>query len=134
MSELQYQLNEIEEVAQSIAKQMQHPIILFKGQMGAGKTTFVQALIKQLGFETKASSPTFSLVNEYHNQDKKVFHFDLYRINSLQEALDFGFEEYLDSGHYCFIEWPEHIIKLLDNYHIIHIQITCENKRLLVFQ
>ncbi|MFN5621868.1 MAG: tRNA (adenosine(37)-N6)-threonylcarbamoyltransferase complex ATPase subunit type 1 TsaE [Flavobacteriales bacterium] len=77
------------------------------GEMGVGKTTFMSAVCQSLGLDFEGS-PTFSLVNEYHLPDgKRLFHFDLYRLNSPQELSAIGFEEYLDSGHYIFIEWPE---------------------------
>lgn len=134
MTSYTYNLTEIDEIASAIKKQLKHSVVLFNGQMGAGKTTFIQALIKQLGFNIKASSPTFSLVNEYQNSNSKVYHFDLYRIKNLQEALDFGFEEYIDSGHFCFIEWPEHIINLLDNFHVISIDALEYDKRILLIE
>ncbi|MEY4133987.1 MAG: tRNA (adenosine(37)-N6)-threonylcarbamoyltransferase complex ATPase subunit type 1 TsaE [Saprospiraceae bacterium] len=89
------------------------------GQMGAGKTTLVQALCAVLGIRGKATSPTFSIVNEYtfwnpeNGREEPVFHLDLYRLNHLEEALDIGITEYLDSPYYCFIEWPELIGPLL---------------------
>jgi tRNA threonylcarbamoyladenosine biosynthesis protein TsaE len=77
------------------------------GEMGVGKTTFMRGICQSLGLVFEGS-PTFSLVNEYHlNDGRKLFHFDLYRLNSPQELSSIGFEEYLDSGHYVFIEWPE---------------------------
>ncbi|MDZ4823030.1 MAG: tRNA (adenosine(37)-N6)-threonylcarbamoyltransferase complex ATPase subunit type 1 TsaE [Flavobacteriales bacterium] len=88
-------------------------IFLLHGHMGAGKTTFVKALMNVMGAGT-AQSPTFSIVNEYVNDvGIKIFHLDLYRVKSLEEALDFGVEEYLDSGAYIFIEWPDVILPLL---------------------
>lgn len=132
MTTIQYNLTEIEEVAQAISLQIKHKVVLFYGQMGAGKTTFIQALIKQLGFDVNVSSPTFSLVNEYSNENTKIYHFDLYRIKSLQEALDFGFEEYIDSGYTCFIEWPEKIIPFLEDFHTIHFNVQSENEREIV--
>jgi len=76
------------------------------GKMGAGKTTFIKALCKELGSEDSFSSPTFSIVNEYAAH-KPIYHMDLYRVKDIQEAMDIGVEEYLFSGNYCFIEWPE---------------------------
>lgn len=91
-----------------------HKVVLFNGLMGAGKTTFIKALCKQLGVEDAISSPTFSLVNEYETAEgKRIYHFDLYRIIVETEALDMGIEEYLYSGNWCFIEWPEKIPNLL---------------------
>lgn len=89
-------------------------IYAFVGKMGAGKTTFIKALCLSLGVEEEVSSPTFSLVNEYRGgAEKTIFHFDFYRIETETEAYDIGLEEYLDSGNYCFIEWPDKIDSLL---------------------
>lgn len=86
----------------------QRRIFLFSGEMGSGKTTLIKELCKHLGAEEGLSSPTFSIVNEYLTATgKKVYHFDLYRLKNTQEAADIGMEDYLDSGNYCFIEWPE---------------------------
>ncbi len=83
-------------------------IFAFQGELGAGKTTFIKALCKQLGVEDSMSSPSFSLVNEYKSKNgNPIYHFDLYRLKSAQEAFDIGMEEYLYSGNYCFVEWPE---------------------------
>lgn len=133
MTTFNYHINEIDHVAQAISSQIKHRIIVFEGQMGAGKTTFIQALIKHLGFDGHASSPTFSLVNEYNHANKIIYHFDLYRIKSLQEALDFGFEEYIESEHLCLIEWPENILPFLDDFHTIKIDVINENERKLMF-
>ena len=89
-------------------------IIAFYGKMGAGKTTFIKALCETMGVSEVVSSPTFSLINEYHtNNGEIIYHFDFYRINKIEEAYDFGYEEYFYSGEYCFIEWPEKIEPLL---------------------
>lgn len=88
-------------------------IFAIYGDLGAGKTTFVQAACKYLNVHDTVKSPTFSIVNEYHRQGGKIFHFDFYRIERLEEAYDLGYEEYFDSGEYCFIEWPELIAPLL---------------------
>ena len=84
------------------------------GDLGAGKTTFVKNLVKRLGSVDEASSPTYSLVNEYDVTGGKLYHIDLYRLNDEQEALEIGIEDYLYSGHYCMIEWPQVIEKLVD--------------------
>ncbi len=87
--------------------------------MGAGKTTLIKQLIKQLGVTDNVSSPTFSLVNEYqNNKGKSIFHFDFYRIKDEVEALDIGIEEYFDTDAYCFIEWSEMIAGLLPPEHV----------------
>ena len=84
-------------------------IVAFQGKMGAGKTTFIKALCEQLGVCDMVNSPTFSIVNEYTDADGQTlaYHFDLYRLKSVAEALDMGAEDYFYSGHYCFIEWPD---------------------------
>jgi tRNA threonylcarbamoyladenosine biosynthesis protein TsaE len=84
------------------------PVVAFSGEMGAGKTTFIQALCKEMGVPTEVNSPTFALVNEYFTKDgTSIFHFDLYRIDDPSELFDLGYEEYFYSGSPCFIEWPE---------------------------
>lgn len=82
-------------------------VFLFEAEMGAGKTTFIKEIAKQLGVDSPMSSPTYSIVNEYTGTQGTIYHFDLYRIRSIEECFDFGMEEYLSSGNYCFIEWPE---------------------------
>jgi tRNA threonylcarbamoyladenosine biosynthesis protein TsaE len=85
-----------------------HKLFLMHGEMGAGKTTLVKAFCKVLGVEETVNSPTFSIVHEYlSKQNETVYHFDLYRIKNQTELFDIGFEQYLDNGGYCFIEWPE---------------------------
>ena len=106
-------------------------VFAFLGEMGSGKTTVIKALCKQLGVKEKALSPSFALVHEYHGDDL-VYHLDLYRLNTLEEALAIGIEEYLASGNYCFIEWSERIIPLLPPETVmVHIEVTGENSRTL---
>ena len=109
------------------------PIWLFQGHMGAGKTTLIKSLCKNLGVVTLVHSPTFALVNEYITTDKKiVYHFDFYRINDEMEALDIGVEEYFDSGNFCFIEWPEKIESLWPmEYLLINLQMEENGIRIL---
>jgi tRNA threonylcarbamoyladenosine biosynthesis protein TsaE len=106
---------------------------LFRGQMGAGKTTLSKELLKQLGIDQNVQSPTFSLVNEYQtNAGETVYHFDLYRLKNIQEALAIGIEEYLDSGHICLIEWPEQAEELWDFPHVnVEIEAINETQRKL---
>lgn len=98
-------------------------IFLFEGEMGAGKTTLIKSICLGLGMKEMVSSPTYSIVNEYIYPEGKIYHFDFFRIKSQAEALDIGFEEYLSSGEYCFIEWPENISDLWPN-HFIELKIV----------
>lgn len=90
-------------------------VFAFLGKMGAGKTTFIKSLCEQLGVEDVINSPTFAIVNAYYSPilDDSIYHFDLYRIKTLEEVLNIGLEEYLESGSLCFIEWPEIIRPIL---------------------
>jgi len=93
-----------------------HRVFAFDGQMGAGKTTFIKYLCEQMGTMDVVNSPTFAIVNVYDIEQPyrgEVYHFDCYRLKDIREAMDFGAEEYLYSGNYCFIEWPEKIDALL---------------------
>jgi tRNA threonylcarbamoyladenosine biosynthesis protein TsaE len=130
--EYSYNLSEIESIAQQIINQNPEKVILFHGEMGAGKTTFIKALAKVLGVKNPTSSPTFSLVNEYQAKEGLVYHFDVYRLKNEQEAFDFGIEDYLYSGNWCFIEWAEKIPNLIpDNHTVITISILEDGNRKL---
>jgi tRNA threonylcarbamoyladenosine biosynthesis protein TsaE len=99
----------------------------FYGEIGAGKTTFIQAVCRYLGVEDYVASPTFALVHEYAGSGAQhVFHLDLYRLRNIQEALDIGIEEYLDNSDYCFIEWPEIIEPLLPE-DIVRVKIAADS-------
>ncbi|MES2733515.1 MAG: tRNA (adenosine(37)-N6)-threonylcarbamoyltransferase complex ATPase subunit type 1 TsaE [Bacteroidota bacterium] len=103
-------------------------IWLLEGEMGAGKTTLVKAIAKQLGVHGAVQSPTYSLVNEYVGTDRvTIYHFDFYRIKDENEAMDIGVEEYFDSGNYCLIEWPSQIPSLISGNHLT-ITITLSNQ------
>ncbi|TZF85751.1 tRNA (adenosine(37)-N6)-threonylcarbamoyltransferase complex ATPase subunit type 1 TsaE (plasmid) [Pedobacter sp. BS3] len=107
-------INELEKAAQQLLDVAgKHKVWLFYGDMGAGKTTLIKAICRQLGITDTVSSPTFSIVNEYASPQGPVYHFDFYRLKAESEALDLGYEDYLYSGNYCFIEWPEKISNLL---------------------
>ncbi len=107
--------SELNDIAKAIMPVIhQNPIVAFYGEMGAGKTTFVHALCEEMGIAGSVNSPTFAIINEYEAKDGQlVYHFDFYRINSVDEAYDFGYEEYFSSGNLCFIEWPQLIEPLL---------------------
>lgn len=130
---LEYYLQDIEKIALQIINSNPEKVILFNGEMGAGKTTLIKTLCKTLGVHEATSSPTFSLVNEYETYDNQlVYHFDVYRLKSQTEALDMGIDEYLYSGNWCFIEWAEKIPDLLpENHSIITICVLEDGKRLL---
>ena len=131
--EIEFSLNQINEVADKIIAQNPKKVILFNGEMGVGKTTLIKQLCKNLGVQEATSSPTFSLVNEYQTIDNQIiYHFDVYRIKSEAEALDMGIDEYLYSGNYCFIEWSEKILSLIPNDHsIINIELLENGMRKL---
>ncbi len=98
-------------------------IFAFHGDLGAGKTTFIKAICASLGVKDAMSSPSFSLVNEYLDENgNSIYHFDLYRLKSPEEAFEIGMEEYLYSGNYCFIEWPERAEELLPE-ETVHVMI-----------
>lgn len=130
---MNYTLDTIHIAVEKILPYLQkYQVVLFNGSMGAGKTTLISTLCKNLGSSDDISSPTFSIVNEYLSNIGKIYHFDFYRIESIEEAFDIGLEEYLYSENYCFIEWAEKIVELLPNsYLIINISILSETERSL---
>lgn len=129
--EITFQINQIEQVATKIINQKLEKIVLFYGQMGAGKTTLIKNMCLSLGVQNNTSSPTFSLVNEYiTNKNEIIYHFDMYRIKNEQEAINFGFEEYIESGNWCYIEWPENIPNLIpDKFSTIKIEENNDQSR-----
>ena len=131
--EITFSLDEINDVAKKILEQNLNKVILFYGEMGVGKTTFIKALAKEIGVYEATSSPTFSLVNEYQTSNFQViYHFDFYRLNSEIEALDMGIDEYLYSGNWCFIEWAEKIPNLVPESHsVISISLHSDGRRSL---
>ena len=134
---IQFSLEEINTVAKKIlATPSLKKVITFHAQMGAGKTTFIKELVKELGADDNSSSPTFSLVNEYRTRNGEVvYHFDLYRLNSEEEGYDMGLDEYFYSEEWCFIEWPEKTPNLIpiDHAHI-SIKVLADGRRELVLK
>jgi len=127
-----FDIQSIDKVAKELLSNVKHKTILFYGDMGAGKTTLISALVKALGGIDDVSSPTFSIVNEYEVTNDKVFHFDFYRINNVTEVLDIGIEDYFYSGHWIFIEWPEKIAEILPlKADISYIKINKDGSRTL---
>ena len=121
--EIEYSLENISNAVNQLLEAINYgpKIWLFRGQMGAGKTTLVKEIGQQLKIKSIVQSPTFSLVNPYETEaGELIYHFDLYRLENVYEAIDIGIEEYLDSGYLCFIEWPERAESL---WNIPHINI-----------
>lgn len=133
--EFLFKLDEIQNIANQIITHSKHKVLLFEGQMGAGKTTLIKAISKELGIVDVANSPTFSIVNEYRTKNNQtVYHFDLYRLDEEEEAYDMGIDEYFDSGNWCFIEWPEKTPNLIpDEHHTLVFELIDENTRKLIF-
>ncbi|MDR3226823.1 MAG: tRNA (adenosine(37)-N6)-threonylcarbamoyltransferase complex ATPase subunit type 1 TsaE [Prevotellaceae bacterium] len=131
------EIPELNKLSDAVAELLQHigdkRIIAFYGKMGAGKTTIIKEICRQLNVIDIVSSPTFALINEYHCADgKQIFHFDFYRINKLDEAYDLGYEEYFYSKNLCLIEWAEKISPLLpDNTLTIKIEETENGVRIV---
>ena len=130
-NKLKYTLDTIHVVSDHIKDLMNnYTIFLFEGDMGSGKTTLIKQILKDIGISENVKSPTFSLVNEYIENDLIIFHFDLYRINKENELDSIGFYEYLDSGKLCFIEWPNIAIqKIYNDYVLIKISVTSDSER-----
>lgn len=133
--DIEFDIEELPEVAGKILQEKPHKIILVCGEMGVGKTTLISYICKKLGVLETIGSPTFSLVNEYRTEENKpIYHFDFYRIESEFEAIDIGFEDYLYSGDWCFIEWSEKIKNLiLEPHTIINLELLPDFRRHLKF-
>jgi len=134
--EVVFSLEEIDNVSQLILEQRPNKVILFNGNMGVGKTTLIKSISHNLGVKGNTSSPTFSLVNEYQTNDNQlVYHFDCYRLKTEIEALDMGIDDYLYSGNWCFIEWPEKIESLIpEKCSTINMEILPNGFRKLIYK
>lgn len=126
-------LNELKKTAQDVINLYPDDrIFLFYGNMGAGKTTFINELCLALGVTDHTSSPTFSIVNEYNSSSGNIFHFDFYRLKNEMEALDMGYEEYFYSGDYCLVEWSEKIPNLIPLHYVKVAIDVLENQHRLI--
>ena len=130
-------LEQLEEVAYKFMTEMgDYTVFAFYGEMGAGKTTFINELCKQLGVETDiTSSPSFAIINEYRSDTtaELIYHFDCYRLENEQEAIDIDAEDYFDSGALCLIEWPERIDALLpDDTVRVDITVNDDESRTII--
>lgn len=135
---MEIRIKSIEEIAvaakEFVAAMGERKVFAFYGKMGAGKTTFIKAVCEELGVEDVINSPTFAIVNEYvDGQGEPIYHFDFYRIKNQQEVMDLGYEDYVYSGHVCFMEWPELIENLLpDDAVKVTIEEEIDGGRVLV--
>jgi len=129
---IEYDFDEIESTAEAILSHLHSKIVLFKGPMGAGKTTLIKSMVKKLGSTDNVSSPTFALMNVYYATKTVIHHYDFYRIDNPAEALDFGFDEYLEQKALNLIEWPDIIVGLLPKEHVvIELSKISDSKRKL---
>ncbi len=123
---------ELPQVAEAILAAMNNrTVVVFRGEMGAGKTTLIREIVAALGSTDTVTSPTFAIVNQYRGtNDRPIYHFDFYRIEDIREAYDFGYEEYFYSGELCLVEWPEEIESLLPEEIVtVHIALNDETTR-----
>lgn len=124
-------LDALDSVAEEVINSLNgRTVVAFDAPMGAGKTTLISRIAAHLGAEDSVTSPTFAIVNQYEGRERTIYHFDMYRIERVEEALDFGSEEYLSSGELCLVEWPEKIEPLLpDDTMIVRIEILSNTAR-----
>lgn len=130
--EITFDISEIDKVAEKILEETKSKCLLVYGEMGAGKTTLIKAIIKKMGTIDTISSPTFSIVNEYATEKGIVYHFDFYRLKDEKEAFEIGIPEYLENPTWKFIEWPEKISHFLDpQYQKVELKVTKNGLRML---
>jgi tRNA threonylcarbamoyladenosine biosynthesis protein TsaE len=122
-------------VVEAIFPLLQNKILLLKGNLGAGKTTFTQFLLKKMESKDTVTSPTYTIVNEYHSPQGIIYHFDLYRMKSLEEVEDIGMYDYLQSAHLSIIEWPEIYVQELSHHQYHEISIDNQmDERIITFK
>ena len=128
-------LDELDKVAEAVVESLNgRTVVALDAPMGAGKTTLVSQIAKYLGSEDDVTSPTFAIVNQYEGR-RTIYHFDMYRIDKIEEALDFGSEEYLSSGELCLVEWPEKIEALLpEDTMVVKIEILSDTARRFIIR
>ena len=130
-------LDKIADAAREFVEQIgDKRVFAFYGGMGAGKTTFIKSICEEMGVEDTINSPTFAIVNEYEDRNMNtIYHFDFYRINSIAEAFDMGYEEYFYSGDLCLVEWPEKVEQLLpDDTMVVQIEVIDPTTRRFIFR
>ena len=129
-------LDELDKVAEAVVEALDgRTVVAFDAPMGAGKTTLISRIAAYLGAEDAVTSPTFAIVNQYEGTERTIYHFDMYRIERVEEALDFGSEEYLSSGELCLVEWPEKIEPLLpEDTMVVKIEILGDTERRFVIR
>ncbi len=125
-------LSDLDLVAEQIILSLDgRDVVLFRGGMGAGKTTLISRIVALLGAEDTVTSPTFALVNQYEGDSRRIYHFDFYRIERIEEVFDFGYEEYFYSGDLCLVEWPEKIEALIpDDAMVVRIEVGDDENRI----
>ena len=125
-----YTLEELPEIAGKILSDTAHKTLLFYGEMGVGKTTLIKELAKKLGVTDTINSPTYAIVNEYHTEADTLYHFDFYRVKNEEEAMDIGVEDYLESGHWNFVEWPQNAQNLTPQNAVeVHLSVLENGER-----
>ena len=125
-------LSELPQVAQAVIDELAgRDVVVFRAGMGAGKTTLISRIVALLGAEDTVTSPTFALVNQYEGRERRIYHFDFYRIDRVEEVFDFGYEEYFYSGDLCLVEWPEKIEALIpDDAMVVSIEVGDNDERI----
>jgi tRNA threonylcarbamoyladenosine biosynthesis protein TsaE len=127
-------LSELKDVAQEVVESLEgRTVVLLRGEMGAGKTTLISRIAAYLGAEDTVTSPTFALVNQYEGSECRIYHFDFYRIEEIEEVFDLGYEEYFYSGDLCFVEWPENIEPLIPD-DAMEVRITAGDGEERIFE
>ncbi len=126
-----YTLQQLPQIAEQIISNSSDKVLLFYGEMGVGKTTLIKEIVKQLEVDDIVTSPTFSLVNEYQSRKgETIYHFDFYRIENEEEAMDIGLDDYFYSNSWCLVEWPENVKNLVPlNAVEIHLSINDDETR-----